>query len=85
MVWKNEQVSNSEIEYILRVARECLKTSGDFVELGCYRGDTSLMLAEILKGLGKKLWIYDSFEGLPEKSSEDNSPLGDNFKKGNFW
>ena len=82
MVWKNEQVSNSEIEYILRVARECLKTSGDFVELGCYKGDTSLMLAEILKGLGKKLWIYDSFEGLPEKSSEDNSPLGDNFKKG---
>ena len=50
MAWKNEQVSNSEIKYILGVARECLKTSGDFVELGCYKGDTSLMLAEILKG-----------------------------------
>ena len=27
-------------------------------------------------------WIYDSFEGLPEKSSEDESVLGVNFKGG---
>ena len=82
MSFKNDQVSEKETEYIIKKAFECLKVSGDFVELGCYKGDTSLALAEVLKGTNKKLWIYDSFEGLPEKTSEDNSPLGENFKKG---
>lgn len=82
MVWKNDQVSRGETEYILNVARECLRVPGDFVELGCYKGDTSLLLTEVLKDSDKKLWIYDSFEGLPEKSEEDFSPLGENFKKG---
>lgn len=82
MSFKNDQVSEKETEYIINTASECLKVSGDFVELGCYKGDTSLALAEILKTSDKKLWIYDSFEGLPEKSALDNSPLGDEFKKG---
>ena len=82
MVWKNDQVSEGETEYILDVARKCLGVSGDFVELGCYKGDTSLMLAEVLKGSNKLLYLYDSFEGLPEKSTEDFSPLGESFKKG---
>lgn len=82
MSFNNDQVSKTETENIINMARECLEVSGDFVELGCYKGDTSLMLAEILKDSDKTLWIYDSFEGLPEKSEKDNSPLGENFKKG---
>ena len=82
MVWKNDQVSEGETGYILSVARECLEVPGDFLELGCYKGDSSLMLAEILKNSDKKLYLYDSFEGLPEKSEKDLSPLGENFKKG---
>ena len=82
MAWKNDQVSEEETKYIINKAKECLESLGDYVELGCYKGDTSLLLAEVLKGSDKKLWIYDSFEGLPEKSLEDNSPLGENFKKG---
>ena len=30
----------------------------------------------------KLLWIYDSFEGLPEKTREDSSSAGDQFKAG---
>lgn len=30
----------------------------------------------------KKLWIYDSFAGLPAKTPEDNSVAGDQFKQG---
>ena len=91
MTWKNEQVSEKETTRILELARECLDVSGDYVEMGCYRGDTSLLLAEILQGynrdvavekLVKKLWIYDSFEGLPGKSANDDSVLGVNFKSG---
>ena len=84
MVWKNDQVTEKETLEILELARECLEISGDFVEMGCYKGDTSLLLAEILQrdAIRKKLWIYDSFEGLPEKSAEDESVLGVNFKGG---
>ena len=131
MSWKNEQVSEAETGKILEVARECLGAKGDFVEMGCYEGDTSLLLAEVLRkyneelrgdwgkdeAIGKnggkaveksvedfgeklgesggkdarrgvsreetkRLWIYDSFEGLPEKSVEDESAIGVDFKKG---
>ena len=48
MAWNNDQVSKTETDKILEVARGCLTVPGDFVELGCYKGDTSLLLAEIL-------------------------------------
>ena len=87
MAWKNDQVSEIETQKLLEIAKECLNIEGDFVELGCYKGDTSLMLAELLvenlvENFERKLWIYDSFEGLPEKGVKDESVLGANFKKG---
>lgn len=90
MAWKNDQVSEKETDKILEVARDSLEVEGDFVELGCYKGDTSLLLAEVLRDFNtkpvenfvKKLWIYDSFEGLPEKSVADESALGRDFKDG---
>lgn len=90
MAWKNDQVSEKETDKILEVARDSLEVEGDFVELGCYKGDTSLLLAEVLRDFNtkpvensvKKLWIYDSFEGLPEKSVVDESALGQDFKDG---
>ncbi len=83
MAWKNDQVSETETENIIEIAKKCLEVPGDFVELGCYKGDTSLMLAEVVQNdASKTLFIYDSFEGLPKKSEKDNSPLGENFKEG---
>lgn len=87
MSFKNDQVTEIETEKILTLARECLDVPGDFVEFGCYKGDTSLLLAELLvenhvEKSVKKLWIYDSFEGLPEKSGLDESVLGVDFKRG---
>lgn len=85
MAWNNDQVSRTETDKILEIARTCLKRDGDFVELGCYKGDTSLLLAEFLKDSDKKLWIYDSFEGLPEKTGADESVAGENFKGGELY
>ena len=82
MAWKNDQVTEKETEKIIDLAKKCLKVEGDVMEMGCYKGDTSLLLAEVLVGTGKELWIYDSFEGLPEKGAEDESALGVNFKQG---
>lgn len=94
MAWKNDQVSEAETNKIIEIARRQLVESGDFVEMGCYKGDTSLCLAEVLAEAGKgvedlraakKLWIYDSFEGLPEKQQQDESVLGKEFKGGELF
>lgn len=84
-----KQVTDNETKEILRIAGDCLRFDGDFVEFGCFEGDTSLLLAGLLRenpeNSGKKLWIYDSFEGLPEKTSEDFSEAGKDFKKGELF
>ncbi|MDO4742204.1 MAG: TylF/MycF/NovP-related O-methyltransferase [Candidatus Saccharibacteria bacterium] len=85
MVWKNDQVSEKETEKILELARAEVRGKGDFVEFGCYKGDTSLLLSEVLRGTGRRLWIYDSFEGLPEKSEADESTLGEDFRGGELF
>lgn len=45
----NDQVTSAETSEILRLAEQCLALSGDFVELGCYRGDTSVLLGKMLQ------------------------------------
>jgi len=82
MSWKNDQVSELETQEILKIAQNQLGLDGDFVEFGCYAGDTSILLAEILQNSDQKLYLYDSFEGLPEKTSEDQSEIGKDFQKG---
>ena len=71
---------------------------GDVVEFGCYKADTSVLYQKLLESMGrggtlqsenhipstdqKTLWLYDSFEGLPAKTREDNSAAGDAFQAG---
>ncbi len=140
----NDQVSREETAEILRQAERCLSVEGDFVELGCYRGDTSVLLGEMLQKKNQakdcsssetalfgdeqnwsfgaemarianedalvqsskrrsqhefsaensvnfsprkvpKLWVYDSFAGLPAKTREDASGAGANFKEGELF
>ena len=82
-----EQVTKQETEEILRLAERALSAAGDFVELGCYKGETSLLLARLLKAHSsdKRLWLYDSFAGLPEKTVEDASTAGEQFKAGELF
>ena len=83
-----QQVSDNETAVILSELREVLSQNvdGDVAEFGCYRGDTSLLMERILErefaSSTSRLWIYDSFEGLPARSREDASVAGDSFKAG---
>lgn len=76
-----KQVADAETETLLEIARSVIEVPGYFVELGCYEGDTSLLLAAELHDK-QRLWIYDSFEGLPSKTAEDESEAGRNFQQG---
>lgn len=79
-----QQVTKTETEIILELLEKSLNTEGDVVEFGCYRGDTSVLMKRLLEknNSEKILWLFDSFEGLPAKTREDQSVAGDQFKAG---
>lgn len=80
----NKQTASDEVKIIIRELERVVAKNidGDVVEFGCYDGGTSVYLARSLSEVNKKLYVYDSFEGLPEKTSNDSSPLGLAFKPG---
>ena len=82
----SDQVNKLEVRVILRELENILyhKVRGDVVELGCYKGTTSLFLTRLMMqhSSNRKLYVYDSFEGLPPKSAEDSSTVGEQFVAG---
>lgn len=80
----SDQVSKNELAVVLGELQTVLKAnvSGDVVEMGCYKGTTSLFIQRLLAGTKKQFHVYDSFEGLPPKTAADTSPLGGQFKQG---
>lgn len=81
----SDQVTKAELDVVLGYSEKAKKLEGNFVELGCYTGTTSLFLSRVLLNTDKQLWVYDSFEGLPEKTVHDASPAGFAFKKGELY
>jgi O-methyltransferase len=83
---KNDQFDERELAVLLRELQKVINrgVAGDIVELGCYKGATSVEIATKLQLLqaDKKLYLYDSFAGLPEKLKQDDSPAGIQFVAG---
>ena len=81
-----DQVDAQELAVIQRELKRILTHGviGDVVELGCYEGGSAVFMQTLLDehSSDKKLWLYDSFEGLPEKTAEDMSALGGEFQAG---
>lgn len=83
----SDQISRESLHVVLESLNAVIDDyiEGDIVELGCYRGTTSLFIERLLKVQDQRFrsfHVYDSFEGLPEKSPEDKGVLGEHFKKG---
>ena len=85
----SDQVDTQELRVILSQLQNLLesKTPGQILEMGCYVGTTSLFISRMLNILGenREYHVYDSFEGLPEKSTQDLSPAGEQFKAGELY
>jgi len=82
----SNQVNKEQVDVILAelagtLARE---VQGAVVEFGCYIGTTSLFIRRLLDAAGDKreFHVYDSFEGLPPKTTADESRAGDQFQAG---
>lgn len=82
----SDQIEPDELRVLLGELESVLRKNipGDIVEFGCYIGTTSLFISRLMRHYrsGKSFYVYDSFDGLPEKTSRDASPLGVDFKRG---
>jgi hypothetical protein len=63
--------SPSEGMYLLDELHRALPAVGDVCEFGVAQGATSALLAGELTATSKKLWLYDSFKGLPAPAEKD--------------
>ena len=76
--WKKHKGMNNllEVKGVLRKLVQVLNSNieGDIVELGCNNGGTSYWIQLVLKiyKSEKKFHVYDSWEGVPDKTEGDN-------------
>ncbi len=82
----SNQVNKDQVRVILTELEKVLEqgTEGAVVEFGCYIGTTSLFIRRLLdaRGDNREFHVYDSFEGLPAKTREDESRAGEQFQAG---
>jgi hypothetical protein len=59
--------------FIIDALRRTKDLDGDVCEYGVAFGHTSALIATVLNSVGstKRLWLYDSFAGLPKPSEKD--------------
>lgn len=60
-----------EAMYLIHHLHHALKGAGDICEMGIAQGATSVLIANEISDTDRRLWLYDSFEGLSEPTDED--------------
>lgn len=84
----SDQIKKPALEVVLGELERILRNNieGSIVEFGCYIGTTSLFIRRLLdvydQSKKREFHVYDSFEGLPEKTIQDQSAAGIYFKGG---
>ncbi|HEY4490290.1 MAG TPA: TylF/MycF/NovP-related O-methyltransferase [Candidatus Paceibacterota bacterium] len=62
-------LKDQEAFLIYKTVRKTEKIVGDIAEVGVYKGGSAKLIREATE---KKIYLFDTFEGLPETSSKDN-------------
>ena len=82
----SDQVNKNQVQVILTELEKVLDAGldGAIVEFGCYIGTTSLFIRRLLDAHKdqREFHAYDSFVGLPPKTTKDISGAGEQFKAG---
>lgn len=61
----------AEALHLLHALHSALALDGDVCEFGVCQGHTSALLAHEIMTTNKRLWLFDSFEGLPKPTDKD--------------
>jgi hypothetical protein len=72
----------SHLAMALKILETPPEILGDIVECGTWKGGCATNLSLVAAIVGRKLKIYDSFEGLPEGKPDDREAKG--YKKGDY-
>lgn len=64
-------VNISEAFWIISSLHQSFVVEGDVCEFGAAAGKNSALLANEIRNTDKSLWLFDSFQGLPEPSKKD--------------
>lgn len=82
--WRGEMASIESRMNIYYLIRQLLMQNieGDFVEVGCNSGESTVIIQHLLEKMspGRALYAYDSFQGVPALSSADEGV----YKKGDM-
>lgn len=82
----SNQVDKQELQVVLANLERLLTSgaTGAVVEFGCYVGTTSLFIMRLLSQFNSsnEYHVFDSFAGLPDKTTYDISVVGEQFKTG---
>lgn len=60
-----------EAMHLLHYLQDALHRPGDVCEMGVAQGATSALIANEIRDTDRRLWLYDSFEGLSVPTTED--------------
>lgn len=72
----------SHLAMALKILEIPPETRGDVIECGTWKGGCAANLSLVCKIVGRKLKIYDSFEGLPK--GQDGDREANHYQKGDY-
>jgi O-methyltransferase len=67
---------------LMSLAQYARYLPGDFAECGVYRGGSALLLCRTLQDTSKRLYLFDSFQGLPALDAKHDRTV--DFREGQF-
>lgn len=85
-VWYNTMVDESRLKTLFKLVRliDKQKIEGSIVECGVYKGGSAGVMAYAAKKslLNRDIWLFDSFEGLPNPTKKDGADAKKQYYKG---
>lgn len=71
-------LDEARAQTLFQLARHAAGLSGDFAEVGVYRGGTAYLLARVARNAQRELHLFDTFAGMPETdTARDLHAAGD--------
>ena len=71
LIARLEGTQCGEAIYLIEALHRSLRLEGDVCEFGVAQGATSALVANEIRPTDKKLWLFDSFQGLPRPGEKD--------------